>query len=155
MTDADQKILPSGTPVVLVGLSPLHHYHLDAFLANRQIHPPDTHAGHLMEPYSPGQSVMMRPGPMARNVNARNYRRTMWFNPVLLTRQAGTCAFIDIDKVAPDDSGCSRFLLVEDKGSLVDEIQCADIRWPAQAVFANRIHDYVRSVYRRLSLRTW
>jgi hypothetical protein len=131
--------LDAGKRVLIVGATPNDV----AWLSNPADRGPEPWivlAGTLVEPFIPGQALLLAPGPMAGSVSPRG---------VIGVKAAdhGDSLIIEIDRKDPDERGAIRYVAVEDREGLAAFLEHEMLSWPMPLAAAATIKKAVKQAY--------
>ncbi|HTM68045.1 MAG TPA: hypothetical protein VL426_01995 [Candidatus Binatia bacterium] len=97
-------------------------------------------AGALVEPYVPGQAVLLAPGPMAGSVSPRGVTRVK-------AADHGEALVLEIDRKDPDERGAVRYVVVEDRDGIAAFLERESLVWPMMLAAAATIKKAVKQAY--------
>ncbi|MEY4744943.1 MAG: hypothetical protein RL272_888 [Candidatus Parcubacteria bacterium] len=144
-TLGNRPVIAAGAPVLIVGFTANAPFDRTAFCRTM---PDIVLAGRLIEPYVPGQAILLAPGPMAGSVCPRGFAHLAFDVPA-----AG--AFAILRHRHMDERGAYMYAAISDEaGGTVPMIETAQrsgmLQWPDMLRFAKHIVARVSLAYARL-----
>ncbi len=143
----DQVRIGSGSSVLIVGFTPNAPFDRAGFCRTM---PEIVLAGRLIEPYIPGQALLLAPGPLAGSVRPRG------FDHLAFNAPSGVFAVLRHKHL--DERGAYMYAVLEemppcDTASILDEAAKAGLfAWPDPLRFAQAIVSRVALAYRQLDV---